>query len=170
MMEGGASMVLLDKDEKRCQVIADVLRPTGARTLALACDIANPQSVSAAEHALRVSSRCDIQFNSAGMLLPGSLAIVPLEEWILLAVNPIDYLLRAQAFGKALIEHGRGTIMHTASLQAATCRSSATCTLCDRNRVWHESVAIPMNRCTRSEITNGTGGSVKSDCASISYY
>jgi glucose 1-dehydrogenase len=116
MVEGGASMVLLDMHEKRCQVIADVLRPTGARALALACDIANPQSVSAAEHALRVSSRCDIQVNSAGMLLPGSLATVPLEEWILLAGNLIDYLLRAQAFGKALIEHGRGTVVHTASI------------------------------------------------------
>ena len=117
MAEAGASVVLLDKDEERCQATAEVLRPTGARTLALACDIANPQSVAAAEHASRAIGPCDILVNNAGMLLPGSLATVPLEEWnLLLSVNLTGYLLCAQAFGKAMIEHGRGAIVHTASI------------------------------------------------------
>ena len=94
MAEAGASVVLLDKDEGRCQATAEVLRPTGARTLALACDIANPQSVAAAEHASRAIGPCDILVNNAGMLLPGSLATVPLEEWnLLISINLTNNLL-----------------------------------------------------------------------------
>ena len=97
--------MLLDKDEERCRGTAEVLRPIGPRTLALACDIADPQSVAAAEHASRAIGPCDILVNNAGVLLPGSLATVPLEEWnLLLSVNLTGYLLCAQAFGKAMIE------------------------------------------------------------------
>jgi NAD(P)-dependent dehydrogenase (short-subunit alcohol dehydrogenase family) len=42
MAEAGASVVLLDEDEERCRAAAVVLHPIGTRTLALACDIANP--------------------------------------------------------------------------------------------------------------------------------
>jgi NAD(P)-dependent dehydrogenase (short-subunit alcohol dehydrogenase family) len=117
MAEAGASVVLLDNDEERCRATAEVLRPSGARTLAVACDIANPQSVAAAEHASRVIGPCDILVNNAGMLLPGSLATLSLEAWnLLLSVNLTGYLLCAQAFGKAMIERGRGAIVHTASI------------------------------------------------------
>ena len=117
LAEAGASVVLLDKDEERCQATAEVLRPTGARTLALACDIADPQSVAAVELASRAIGPCDVLVNNAGMLLGGSLATVPLEEWnLLLSVNLTGYLLCAQAFGKAMIERGRGAIVHTASI------------------------------------------------------
>src|SRR5271157_4849237 len=105
MAEAGASVVLLDRDNESCQATAEALRPTGARTLALTCDIANPESVAAAERASRAVGPCDILVNNAGMLLPGSLATVPLDEWnLLLSVNLTGYLLCAQAFGKAMIE------------------------------------------------------------------
>ena len=70
----------VDQDEAGCQATAQVLRPTGVRTLALGCDIAGPQSVAAAEHPAYVVGPCDIQVDNAGMLLPGSSATVPLEE------------------------------------------------------------------------------------------
>jgi NAD(P)-dependent dehydrogenase (short-subunit alcohol dehydrogenase family) len=76
MAEAGASVVLLNQDEEKCQATAQVLRPTGVRTLALRCDIAHPQCVAAAEHATRAIGPCDILVNNAGMLLPGSLATV----------------------------------------------------------------------------------------------
>ena len=111
MAGAGASVVLLDKDEERCRATAEVLRPSGARTLALTCDIADPQSVADAEHASRAIGPCDILVNNAGMLLPGSLATVPREEWnLLLSVNLTGYLLCAQAFGKAMIERGHGAL------------------------------------------------------------
>ena len=117
MAEAGAAVVLLDKDERSCQATAETVRPTGVRTLALACDIANPDSVATAERASRAIGPCDILVNNAGMLRPGSLATVSLDEWnLLLSVNLTGYLLCAQAFGEAMIERRRGAIVHTASI------------------------------------------------------
>jgi len=49
------------------------------------------------------------------MLLAGP--SVPMEDWNrLLAVNLTGYLLCSQAFGKAMIERGRGASVHTASI------------------------------------------------------
>jgi len=117
MAGAGASVVLLDRDEASCEATEAALRPTGAKVLAIACDIADPASVAAAERASRAIGPCDILVNNAGMLLPGSLATVALEDWNrLLAVNLTGYLLCAQAFGRAMVERGRGAIVHTASI------------------------------------------------------
>ena len=88
------------------------------------CDIAEPSSVIAAERASRTIGPCDILVNNAGMLLPGSLATVPLEDWNrLLAVNLTGYLLCAQAFGKPMIERGRGAMVHTASIAGSNAQA-----------------------------------------------
>jgi NAD(P)-dependent dehydrogenase (short-subunit alcohol dehydrogenase family) len=124
MAQAGASVVLLDKNEANCRAAAEALRPTGARALAVACDIANPESVVAAEQASRAIGPCDILINNAGMLLPGSLATVTLDAWnALLSVNLTGYLLCAQAFGKAMIERGRGAIVHTASIAGSNAQA-----------------------------------------------
>jgi NAD(P)-dependent dehydrogenase (short-subunit alcohol dehydrogenase family) len=117
MAKAGASVVLLDKNGENCRTSAETLRSTGARTLALECDIANPESVSAAVHAARALGPCDILVNNAGVLRPGPLRAVSLDDWnLLLGVNLTGYLLCAQAFGEAMIERGRGAIVHTASI------------------------------------------------------
>jgi len=117
MAGAGASVVLLDRDEASCRATEAALRPTGATVLAIACDIADPASVAAAEAASRAIGPCDILVNNAGMLLPGSLATVALEDWNrLLSVNLTGYLLCAQAFGRAMVERGSGAIVHTASI------------------------------------------------------
>jgi NAD(P)-dependent dehydrogenase (short-subunit alcohol dehydrogenase family) len=117
MAEAGASVVLLDQNAETCHATAATLRLTGVKTLALACDIADPDSVAAAERAAQALGPCDILINNAGMLQAGALATVALEDWNrLLAVNLTGYLLCAQAFGKSMIERGRGAIVHTASI------------------------------------------------------
>lgn len=117
MAEAGASVILLDKSGENCRATADALHSTGARTLALECDIADPNSVAAAERASQALGPCDILVNNAGVLQAGPLATVSIEDWnLLLSVNLTGYLLCAQAFGKAMIERGRGAIVHTASI------------------------------------------------------
>jgi NAD(P)-dependent dehydrogenase (short-subunit alcohol dehydrogenase family) len=117
MAEAGASVVLLDNNIGNCRATAEALAPTGARTLALACDIADPDSVAAAERSAQALGPCDILVNNAGILLAGPLSTVSLEDWNrLLAVNLTGYLLCAQAFGRAMIERGHGAIVHTASI------------------------------------------------------
>jgi len=124
MASAGASLVLLDKDSAKCEATAEVLRLTGVGALSVTCDIADPASVAAAESASRAMGPCDILVNNAGMLLPGSLATVSLEDWnLLLSVNLTGYLLCAQAFGKAMIERGRGAIIHTASIAGSNAQA-----------------------------------------------
>jgi NAD(P)-dependent dehydrogenase (short-subunit alcohol dehydrogenase family) len=122
--EAGASVVLFDKDEGRCQATLEALRPAGVRTLALTCDISDKESVAAAERASHAIGPCDILVNNAGLLRPGSLATVPLEEWnLLLSVNLTGYLLCAQAFGKVMLERGHGAIVHTASIAGSNAQA-----------------------------------------------
>jgi NAD(P)-dependent dehydrogenase (short-subunit alcohol dehydrogenase family) len=117
MAAAGASVVLLDKNGEHCRQTAELLQSTGAKSLPIACDIADPDSVAAAERASQAIGPCDILVNNAGVLKAGPLATVPLEDWnTLLAVNLTGYLLCAQAFGKAMIERGKGAIVHTASI------------------------------------------------------
>ncbi len=117
MAEAGAALVLLDKDEANCRATGESLRDTGAKTVAIGCDIADPSSVAAAETAARAVGPADILVNNAGILRAGPLATLPIEEWnLLLSVNLTGYLLCAQVFGKAMIERGRGAIVHTASI------------------------------------------------------
>jgi NAD(P)-dependent dehydrogenase (short-subunit alcohol dehydrogenase family) len=124
MASAGASLVLLDKDLAKCEATAGALQPTGTRAVAVACDIADPASVTAAERASRAIGPCDILVNNAGMLLPGSLATVSLEDWNqLLSVNLTGYLLCAQVFGKTMIERGRGAIVHTASIAGSNAQA-----------------------------------------------
>jgi NAD(P)-dependent dehydrogenase (short-subunit alcohol dehydrogenase family) len=61
MAKAGASVVLLDNNVDNCRATADALRPTGASTLALECDIADPESIAAAERAAQVFGPCDAQ-------------------------------------------------------------------------------------------------------------
>ncbi len=117
MAAAGAAVVLLDKNQAACEATQEALRPRGVKTLAIGCDIADPASVAQAERQARAVGPCDILINNAGVLRPGPLATVSLEEWnLLLSVNLTGYLLCAQAFGKAMIERGRGAIVHTASI------------------------------------------------------
>lgn len=124
MAAAGASVVLLDRDGGACRATADLLRASGVRTLAVTCDIADPASVAAAEQASRAVGPCDVLVNNAGVLRPGGLATVTLEDWnLLLSVNLTGYLLCAQAFGKAMIERGRGAIVHTASIAGSNAQA-----------------------------------------------
>src|ERR1700710_1337389 len=93
MAEAGASVVLLDKSVENCRATAAAIQSTGAKTLALECDIADPKSVAAAERASQALGPCDILVNNAGVLRAGPLATVALEDWNqLLAVNLTGYL------------------------------------------------------------------------------
>lgn len=124
MAEAGASLVLLDTNLENCRETEAAVRPTGAKVLALECNIADADSVAAAERAAQAIGPCDILINNAGVLRPGGLATVTLEDWnLVLAVNLTGYLLCAQAFGKAMIERRRGAIVHTASIAASNAQA-----------------------------------------------
>ena len=114
MAKQGVTPILLDRDMAGCDQTLAVLRLVGVEARAIACDIADPESVRvAAEQAGPV----DILVNNAGILRPGPLASLSLDEWnLLLSVNLSGYFLCAQAFGAGMRERGKGAMVHIASI------------------------------------------------------
>lgn len=116
----GAKVVLLDRDLPAARRVAGALAEQGAHVLALECDIADEGAVRAAAQQVRaVLGPVAALVNNAGLLRPGALASVSLVEWnAVLAVNLTGYLVCAQAFGQDMLEAGRGSLVHVASVSA----------------------------------------------------
>lgn len=111
----GAQVALLDRDEAGCRAAAAAL---GESTIALPCDVSSEAAVQQAADTLRAHfGRCEVLVNNAGLLRPGPLADVSLEHWNqVLAINLTGYLLCARAFGRDMLEAGRGSLVHIASI------------------------------------------------------
>jgi glucose 1-dehydrogenase len=102
MAEVGVRLVLLDRDTESCAATAAALAAIGVEAPCIACDVADPASVTAAAKA---AGPCDVLVNNAGLLRPGPIATLKLEEWNqLLSVNLTGYFLCAQSFGAAMLE------------------------------------------------------------------
>jgi len=68
--EAGASVVLVDLDADDTQAAAAEVAKTGARTLAIACDVADEAAVKAAvAQAVAEFGRLDVAFNNAGIMV-----------------------------------------------------------------------------------------------------
>lgn len=110
----GARVVLVDREADRAAEVAAEL----GGTLALGCDIGQPEAV--AEAAARVAAElggADVLVNNAAILRPGALATLPVADWdAMLRVNLTGYLVAAQEFGRAMVEKGAGALIHIASI------------------------------------------------------
>lgn len=114
----GARVALLDRDEAGAVAAAATIAESGARTLAVACDITDLASVEAAASRVeRELGRCDVLVNNAAMIYAEALMKIDLAKWNqLMAVNLSGFLLCAQAFGRQMIAAGGGSMVHVASI------------------------------------------------------
>lgn len=108
----GARVVLLDRDLDRSGPVAAELDG-----LALICDLADPDSVAAAAEQVEAEGGADVLVNAAAILRPGALDSVSTADWAaMLAVNLTGYLTAAQAFGRGMLQRGKGSLVHIASI------------------------------------------------------
>jgi glucose 1-dehydrogenase len=116
----GAQVAVLDRDEAGAGRVASELRDAGARALAVRCDVSRPEDVQAAAvEVVRSLGEPEVLVNNAGLLRPGPLAEVSLEDWNqVLAINLTGYLLCARMFGEPMRRRGRGSVVHVASISA----------------------------------------------------
>lgn len=116
----GARVVLLDNNAAGCEVTATRLRSAGAEVLALTVDISQADPVHAAARKVQdVWGTPYALVNNAGLLRPGGLADVSLDDWnYVLSVNLTGYLLCARAFGAPMRAAGEGAIVNVASISA----------------------------------------------------
>jgi NAD(P)-dependent dehydrogenase (short-subunit alcohol dehydrogenase family) len=111
----GGRVAVLDRDAAGAAAVA---RELGADALAVGCDVSDPASVASAAAAVGAAlGPARVLVNAAGVLAPGGLAGLALEDWNrLLAVNLTGALLCSQAFGAGMRAAGGGALVHVASI------------------------------------------------------
>lgn len=118
LARAGARVALLDINAPGVLGVASALQAEGAVALAVACDTADPASVQAAAAQVQAElGPCQALVNNAGLLRPGGMGEVSLDDWnFVLSVNLTGYLLCARAFSSAMREAGGGSMVHVASI------------------------------------------------------
>jgi NAD(P)-dependent dehydrogenase (short-subunit alcohol dehydrogenase family) len=116
----GARVALLDRDTEKTIALAERLRTGGGDVIAIGCDIGDPTSVvSAVERVQRDLGTANVLVNNAGLLRAGGIETIDLDAWnTMLQVNLTGYMLCSQAFGRAMLGRGSGSIVHVASIAA----------------------------------------------------
>lgn len=116
----GARVAILDRDGDAAESLASELSARGAVAVARACDVTSEPSVLAvADDIAATLGPVGILVNNAGILRPGPLETVDIDAWnSVLAVNLTGYLITARAFGRAMLQTGRGSIVNVASISA----------------------------------------------------
>lgn len=114
----GAKVALLDRNAQGCESLAQQLVAQGGSAIALGCDTTSEAQVQAA--AQRVAGElgvCYALINNAGLLRPGPLDAVSLEDWNhVINVNLTGYLLCARTFAQPMRAAGAGALVHVASI------------------------------------------------------
>jgi NAD(P)-dependent dehydrogenase (short-subunit alcohol dehydrogenase family) len=116
--KAGAKVAVIDRDGEAAATVAAGLAAAGGTAVAFTCDVTREDAVSAvAGEVVARLGPSHILVNNAGILRSGPLATVSIEAWnAVLAVNLTGYLIAAQAFGAAMINAKRGSIIHIASI------------------------------------------------------
>lgn len=111
----GATVVVLDYRAEDAEATAHDLGGYG-----FGCDVSDPGSVARAAQAVAKLGGCDVLVNNAGILRPGPLETLSLDDWqTMLRVNLDGCFLTAQAFGAQMIAKQAGALIHVASISAS---------------------------------------------------
>lgn len=115
-----ARVAVLDLNLQGGEATVALIKDAGGDAAAFACDTSDAASVTAAAEASAATfGPCEVLVNNAGVLRPGALETLALDEWNkVLAVNLTGYFLCAQTFGRQMRSTGHGALVHIASIAA----------------------------------------------------
>jgi|SRR5579864_5295937 len=118
LAEMGANVVLCARKKERCEQAAEELKQLGAKTLAFACDVKNPENVhSVVQETVSQFGRIDILINNAGTAWGAPVEDMKLEHWNkVIETNLTGTFLFSQAVGKFMLPQRRGKIINIASV------------------------------------------------------
>jgi NAD(P)-dependent dehydrogenase (short-subunit alcohol dehydrogenase family) len=118
LAEMGADIVLCARKKERCEQAAEELRQLGVKTLALGCDVKNPEQVSGVvADTVAHFGRLDILINNAGTSWGAPVEEMRLEHWNkVMETNLTGTFLFSQAAGKHMVAARRGKIINIASV------------------------------------------------------
>ena len=120
LSEVGAHVALLDKNLEGAQAVAKEITAKGFNALAVECDISKQDSIMVAAETVRAKlGPCTSLINNAGLLKPGALEEVSIEDWnVVIGINLTGYLLCSKEFSKDMFAQNKGSIVHIASISA----------------------------------------------------
>lgn len=118
LAEAGANVVLCSRKVDACEELATELARLGVQTLALACDVTNPNDVAnVVEKTKENFGSIDILVNNSGASWGTPAVDMPYEAWQkVFDVNVNGTFLMSQAVGKVMLEQKRGKIINIASI------------------------------------------------------
>ena len=118
LAEMGANLVLCARKKERCEQATEELKQLGVKTLALACDVKNPDQVNGVVQQTHSHfGRIDILINNAGTSWGAPVEEMRLEHWNkVIETNLTGTFLFSQAVGKIMQPQRRGKIINIASV------------------------------------------------------
>ena len=112
--QAGAHVVLLDRSAEALQGTAEIIASHGGASTVLVMDVSDQASV---EQAAGAAGAVDVLVNNAGISRPGVMESVTADDWnAVMNVNLNGYFLCSQAFGRGMLDRGRGSLVHIASI------------------------------------------------------
>lgn len=116
--EAGANVVVCSRRVEACEEVSGKLKEIGVDSLALKCDITNPEDVkNVVQQTVEKFGRIDILVNNSGASWGAPAEDMPLEAWQkVLNVNVTGTFLMSQAAGKVMLEQRSGKIINIASV------------------------------------------------------
>ncbi|MEW5322473.1 SDR family oxidoreductase [Geobacillus thermoleovorans] len=119
LAEAGANVVVCSRKVEACEQVKEKLEQLGVRSLALKCDVTNPEDVKhVVETTVKEFGGIDILVNNSGATWGAPVEEMPLEAWQkVINVNVTGTFLMSQAAGKVMIAGQKGgAIINIASV------------------------------------------------------
>ncbi|NWQ41300.1 SDR family oxidoreductase [Bacillus sp. EB106-08-02-XG196] len=116
--DAGANVVICSRNLEACQQISDVLTAKGVRSLALKCDVSNPEEIQyVVDQTMKEFGRIDILVNNSGVSWGAPALEMPEDKWDkVMSINLKAVFLFSQAVGKIMKEQRSGKIINIASI------------------------------------------------------
>lgn len=116
--EAGANVVVCSRKLEACEEVSQKLKGLGVKSMALKCDITNPEDVkNVVAQTKETFGSIDILVNNSGASWGAPVEEMPLEAWQkVINVNVTGTFLMSQEAGKVMLEQGSGKIINIASV------------------------------------------------------
>jgi gluconate 5-dehydrogenase len=116
--EAGANVVVCSRKVEACEEISEKLKAKGVRSIALACDVTDPEDVkNVVQKTLEEFGSIDILVNNSGATWGAPVLEMPLDAWQkVMNVNVTGTFLMSREVGESMIKQGSGKIINIASV------------------------------------------------------